>query len=46
MNISQKVLAMSLSVSLLGAGTSVSQIAQAHDASHESVTKQIVKQLN
>ncbi|MES5810785.1 hypothetical protein ABKP99_01190 [Mammaliicoccus sciuri] len=39
MNISQKVLAMSLSVSLLGAGTSVSQIAQAHDASHESVTK-------
>ncbi|MCD3218846.1 copper amine oxidase [Mammaliicoccus sciuri] len=39
MNISQKVLAMSLSVLLLGAGTSVSQIAQAHDASHESVTK-------
>ncbi|MES5935944.1 hypothetical protein [Mammaliicoccus lentus] len=39
MNISQKVLAMSLSVSLLGTGAGMSQVAQAHDASHESVTK-------
>ncbi|HBV04352.1 MAG TPA: copper amine oxidase [Staphylococcus sp.] len=39
MNISQKVLAMSLSVSLLGTGGGMSQVAQAHDASHESVTK-------
>ncbi|MGF2096927.1 copper amine oxidase [Mammaliicoccus lentus] len=39
MNISQKVLAMSLSVSLLGTGAGMSQVTQAHDASHESVTK-------